>query len=273
MSIGLDEKELGGLIALIAKLNELKDVRNEGAEEIVFNAQVVAEHVMAGMEMLASLYAQQADQARQLAEQQISDIDRVANAELSALRKTRRFQMMTAQAQAREEKKITDKALKEKEKAKAEANKQIVKAFKAEQQLNIAQTIMNTATSIMKVGSSVPPPFSFAIQAMYAALGAQQIKMIKAQKPPTMAEGGLIGGKTHSQGGTLIDAERGEFVISRSAVDAIGVETLNRINEGQGVSNINITFAGNVLSQDFIENEAIPQIKDAVRRGADLGVS
>ena len=56
-------------------------------------------------------------------------------------------------------------------------------------------------------------------------------------------------------------------------MDAIGVETLNRINEGQGVSNINITFAGNVLSQDFIENEAIPQIKDAVRRGADLGVS
>ena len=116
-------------------------------------------------------------------------------------------------------------------------------------------------------------PASLIVAAMYAAMGAAQIKMIKAQKPPTMAEGGLLGGRTHSQGGTLIEAEKGEFVVSRSAVDAIGVETLNRINEGPGISNINVTFAGNVLSQDFIENEAIPQIKDAVRRGADLGVS
>jgi len=27
------------------------------------------------------------------------------------------------------------------------------------------------------------------------------------------------------------------------------------------------------MSQDFIENEAIPQIKEAIRRGADIGVS
>ena len=36
---------------------------------------------------------------------------------------------------------------------------------------------------------------------------------------------------------------------------------------------VNITFTGNVMSQDFIENEAIPQIRDAIRRGASLGVS
>ena len=36
---------------------------------------------------------------------------------------------------------------------------------------------------------------------------------------------------------------------------------------------VNITFSGNVMSQDFIENEAIPQIKEAIRRGADIGIS
>ena len=40
-----------------------------------------------------------------------------------------------------------------------------------------------------------------------------------------------------------------------------------------GQSCININFSGNVLSQDFIETEAIPAIKKAVRRGADLGLS
>ena len=85
-------------------------------------------------------------------------------------------------------------------------------------------------------------------------------------------DGGLVGGRRHSQGGTMIEAERGEFVMSRNAVDAIGVENLNRMNQGGG-GGVNITFSGNVMSQDFIENEAIPQIKDAIRRGADIGVS
>ena len=85
-------------------------------------------------------------------------------------------------------------------------------------------------------------------------------------------DGGLIGGRRHSQGGTMINAEQGEFVMSRNAVEAIGVENLNRMNQGGGGA-VNITFTGNVMSQDFIENEAIPQIKDAIRRGADIGVS
>ena len=58
----------------------------------------------------------------------------------------------------------------------------------------------------------------------------------------------------------------------REAVEAVGIETMNRINQGGGTGNINISFNGNVLSKDFIEDEAIPQIKEAIRRGADIGV-
>ena len=86
-----------------------------------------------------------------------------------------------------------------------------------------------------------------------------------------MAQGGLVGGNLHSQGGTMIEAERGEFVMSRGTVDAIGVETMNRINEGGGGS-INITFTGNVLSGEFVEEEVIPQIRDSLRRGVDIGL-
>jgi hypothetical protein len=41
----------------------------------------------------------------------------------------------------------------------------------------------------------------------------------------------------------------------------------------QGGGSVNITFEGNVMSQDFIEDEAIPMIKEAIRRGADIGVA
>ena len=66
--------------------------------------------------------------------------------------------------------------------------------------------------------------------------------------------------------------QEGEFVMQRSAVESIGVENLNRMNR-TGLGAVNVTFTGNVMSQDFIESEAIPAIKKAVRRGADLGIS
>ena len=71
----------------------------------------------------------------------------------------------------------------------------------------------------------------------------------------------------------MIEAERGEFVISRRGVEAAGIEALNRINAGMGGGTVNITFAGNIMSKDFIEDEAIPQIREAIRRGADIGVN
>ena len=107
---------------------------------------------------------------------------------------------------------------------------------------------------------------------MITAIYLAQLNSINQQKPPTMEYGGLIGGKSHAQGGTMINAERGEFVVSRKGVESIGLETLNRINAGGGGGTTNISFSGNVLSKDFIEDEALPIIKEAIRRGADIGI-
>ena len=69
-------------------------------------------------------------------------------------------------------------------------------------------------------------------------------------------------------------AQEGEYVINRRAVESIGIENLNRMNRtGQAGAGVSISFSGNVMSRDFIEEEAIPQIKDAIRRGADIGIS
>ena len=99
-----------------------------------------------------------------------------------------------------------------------------------------------------------------------------QIRTLQAEKFET---GGLVGGRRHSQGGTMIEAERGEFVMSRNAVSAIGVENLNRMNQGQsgGGGSINISINGGMISPDFVENELAESIREAVRRGADFGIS
>ena len=109
------------------------------------------------------------------------------------------------------------------------------------------------------------------------------------------AEGGLIGGKPHSQGGTMIEAEKGEFIIKKSAVEKIGVNMLNQLNNTKSVSSssfkyqeggivdtgiepqlpddvapLNITFEGNVLSRDFVEEEVIEVLQNYVRRGGEI---
>ena len=85
-------------------------------------------------------------------------------------------------------------------------------------------------------------------------------------------QGGYVGGNRHSQGGTIIEAERGEFVMSRNAVESIGLETLNQMNQSGGGGNINVNVSGNVLTQDFVEGELAESIKEAVRRGSDFGI-
>jgi hypothetical protein len=137
----------------------------------------------------------------------------------------------------------------------------------------IASAISNTALSFTQTiaDETIKPAWlKPIIGAMILAQGYAQVKTIQGQK---FADGGVIGGRLHSQGGTMIEAERGEFIMSRSAVESVGLETMNQINQGGGTGNVVVNFSGNVMSNDFIENEAIPQIKEAVRRGADIGIS
>ena len=84
--------------------------------------------------------------------------------------------------------------------------------------------------------------------------------------------GGLVGGNRHLDGGTLIEAEQGEFVMSRKAVQSIGLKGLNELNRGGSSGGINVTVTGNVLTQDFVEGELAESIKEAVRRGSDFGI-
>ena len=131
------------------------------------------------------------------------------------------------------------------------------------------EVVVNTASAVTNA-LKIPPPAGILYAASIGALGVAQIAKVEAAKFET---GGLIGGRRHSQGGTMINAEQGEFVMSRSAVQSVGIENLNRMNEGGGGSAVTVNVSGNVLSQDFVEGELAENIKEAIRRGTDFGIS
>ena len=159
----------------------------------------------------------------------------------------------------------------------------------AKQMANIEATmaIINAIGSGLKITNSKMMKSNPIAATIYAAAtvaaGLAQAAIIKSEaaklgasgggSTPRFAEGGYVGGRPHSQGGTIIEAERGEFVMSRNATESIGLETLNQMNQSGGGGSINVSVTGNVLTQDFVEGELAESIKEAVRRGSDFGLS
>lgn len=136
----------------------------------------------------------------------------------------------------------------------------MVKEYVARQSLIIADAIASAF-------KTVPYPFNFVAAAGAGTAAGALLNSLA----PKFETGGLVGGRRHSQGGTLIEAERGEFVMSRNAVESIGADNLEAMNQGGGA--VNITITGNVMTSDFVEGELADKIRDAVRTGTDFGMS
>ena len=260
----LTEEQIAGLEALKQKLIELE------AEAGAFN--MLGENLTMALETLSGFLEEQVALTQASAEAKMAIYDQEANAEIDALKKSRKFKKKSDRKQQEEIDKLRAKAEDKKQKERDKANKQMALQFRLNQLLAVSDAVMNISIGYSKALAQGGFVLGIPMATAVAALGAVQVATILAQKPPKMAQGGLVGGRRHSQGGTMIEAEQGEFVMNRNAVDAIGVENLNRMNTGGG-GGANITFSGNVMSDDFIETEAIPKIREAIRRGSDIGVS
>ena len=74
---------------------------------------------------------------------------------------------------------------------------------------------INTASAVIKAIAASPTTFGLPFSAFAAAAGLAQAAVVAAKPLPKFAQGGLIGGKLHSQGGTMIEAEQGEYMVNR----------------------------------------------------------
>lgn len=246
---------LGSVAQLSVSFGETYDKILEQTDGSSEDLQALWTEVTFGMASAA------ADAIAQYSQAESSIIQERASKQLQQLRSSRRFEKMTARQKKQAEKRITD-----------DSNAKLKKQFQIQQAMNAASVVMDTSMAIMNVLGKPGGVAGIVLASFMGAMGAAQLAIINQQKAPTMAQGGLVGGLPHSQGGTMINAERGEFVMSRRAVETAGLETMNRINAGMGGGgSINITFSGNINSDEFIESEAIPKIREAIRRGADIG--
>jgi len=122
-----------------------------------------------------------------------------------------------------------------------------------------AETMEAVAGYIASILKTVPFPLNLVL----AAGGGAVVSGLMDKALSTFHSGGLVGG----QGDTPIMAQSGEFVLSRSAVQDIGVDTAQRINQGGGAG-ITVNIHGGIVQDDYIRNELLPAISRAEEMGA-----
>ncbi|MBI9113220.1 hypothetical protein [Maridesulfovibrio ferrireducens] len=114
--------------------------------------------------------------------------------------------------------------------------------FEISKAINIAQVAMETpaaAFAAYRSLSGIPligPALGAAAFAAAIAQGAMSIKQITKTKPPKAEKGGLTGllnGPSHANGGTIIEAEGGEYIIRKDRVNFLGIGLLNFLNNAR----------------------------------------
>lgn len=110
-------------------------------------------------------------------------------------------------------------------KAQLEAQQQIrekefaLRQFNFDKQVKLRQLAIETAFGVAKAIASKGIPLGLIEAAAITLQSGIQAGIINSQKPPKFEKGGIIGGKPHSQGGTIIEAEKGEFIINKKATE------------------------------------------------------
>ena len=182
-----------------AKLNAEQDARIAKAFEYI-NAVV---NVFSGIN----------DLSKQATEQRVADITTSSEAELNAINNS----------DALERDKIKQRAALEK-RTQALISAEKTKQANRDKALALFQAVVSTARAVAEALPNIP------LSILVGAAGAIQIAAIASQPIPKFEKGGEIGGKRHSEGGTMVEAEQGEYIVNRKQTSAHRRE-LNALNQ------------------------------------------
>jgi len=122
-----------------------------------------------------------------------------------------------------------------------------------------AESMEAVAGLISSIFKTVPFPFNLILAAGAGAIASKAIDQ---------------GLSSFAQGGQFVTSGAEAIVVgdNPSGRERVTVEPLGG-DPGFSAGGVNITFNSPVMSEDYTEQTIIPQIKEAIRRGADIGIS
>jgi hypothetical protein len=198
--IAEDEKEKKRALARAKANGEIKKLDDESKKKQIDDAIEIADQTVAVINTIL-------DFQKQASENRINDITETKNVEIEAINQTldteRDKQKQREAAELRASKRINEEKTKQAKRDKAQA---------------LFQAGIDLAVSILKTGAQLGYPAAIPFQVVAGIVGAVQIAAIASKPIPKFKKGGIVGGQSHEAGGTMIEAEKGEFVVNRSSV-------------------------------------------------------
>ena len=185
------------------------------------------------LDQLAELHDEAVEKVNE-SQDKISDLNQKmkdsSGAQLEAYKQQMADEMLLLQQRQQEEKRVQ----KEKEKQEEAIKKKQKQARKDEMKVQLIESIVNTALAVTKTFSAYPMPFAAILGGIISTLGAIQQGIIIKQMSK-LAEGGLLSGPSHSNGGipvgnTGVEVEGGEYVVNKRST-AKYLPLLQSINE------------------------------------------
>ena len=147
---------------------------------------------------LANLFTQLGALSAQLTENRIAGIEKASQVELDSINNGIQTERQKQREREALELRTSRRIAQEK-----------VKQARLDKAIALFGAVVNTAEAITKALPNV------VLAGIAGVLGAAQIATIAARPIPKFEKGGAVGGKRHSAGGTLIEAEKDEFVTRR----------------------------------------------------------
>jgi len=144
------------------------------------------------------------DLSKQLTENRIADITAQSEVELQAIN----------DSDALERDKVAQReALAKRTNARIAAEK--TKQAKADKALALFNIGVSTAEAIIKFLANPGGTAGIVLSVLAGITGAAQLAAVAAKPIPKFERGGLVGGRLHSGGGTMVEAERDEYIVNR----------------------------------------------------------
>ena len=248
------------------KLIQEKDLLKEQgewtkAEENKWAEQNLANEIAWGdakLEAKQRMYDQMQTMATDFINNQIqnrqAEVQANLNADLEELKNSRKYQRASAKSKKEMEDKLNN-----------EAHVQMVKFDKQQKGVAATGIFIDYLQANWKEFKKIGYMAAFTTIPLLTGLMAANIAAVYAQPAP----------QKFAKGGEFITNGAEQIIVGEAGREHVQITPIDRPADralGSGGS-INISFSGNIMSNDFIENEAIPQIKEAIRRGADIGIA
>lgn len=166
-------------------------------------------------------------------EEKLNESNMISDAELEKLQKQYDSQLISKEDYEEKKNSIEDEARQRERQIKRDE-------FELQKNASLIQATIATAQGVATALTGDPYTVAARV-ALAAAIGAAQIALIASQPTPKFEKGGKVGGKRHSAGGTLIEAEQGEFVTRRDMALKHD-RMLTAINAGQMESFIKVHY-------------------------------